>query len=219
MKDIVLIGASGFVGSAILHEALTRGHRITALVRHPEKVKEANPNLTVAKADATIPTELAKYATGKDAIISAYHPGWASASQHEEILANYPKIIEGAKLSKVLRILIVGGAGILFVKPGVRLADSGTLPEAWLPTVTALAQFYLNDLRTEKNIDWVFFAPAGNLGNMTTGKRTGRYRLGKEDMVVDSKGESFISVEDYAVAMIDELETPRHHYEAFTAAY
>ena len=88
-----------------------------------------------------------------------------------------------------------------------------------MPTVTALAQFYLNDLRTEKNIDWVFFAPAGNLGNMTTGKRTGRYRLGKEDMVVDSKGESFISVEDYAVAMIDELETPRHHNEAFTAAY
>ena len=116
-------------------------------------------------------------------------------------------------------LLIVGGAGTLFVKPGVRLVDTGTLPEAWLPGVKSLGEFYLDTLTKEKEIDWIFFSPAGNLGNMRPGVRTGKYRLGKDDMLFDEKGESFISVEDYAVAMIDELEQKNHHYERFTAAY
>lgn len=158
-------------------------------------------------------------AEGKDAVISAYNPGWGNPRQYEETLENYPKIVEGAKRSGVRRLLIVGGAGTLFVKPGVRLVDTGTLPEAWLPGVKSLGEFYLNTLTQEKEIDWVFFSPAGNLGNMGPGVRTGKYRLGKDDMLFDEKGESFISVEDYAVAMIDELEQENHHYERFTATY
>lgn len=219
MKNVVLIGASGFVGSAILNEALNRGHKVTAVVLNPEKITVKNDNLTVVKADATVPDTLAKIAAGKDAIISAYNPGWGNPRQYEETLENYPKIVEGAKRSGVKRLLIVGGAGTLFVKPGVRLVDTGTLPEAWMPGVKSLGEFYLNDLMKEKDIDWIFFSPAGNLGNMGPGVRTGKYRLGKDDMLFDEKGESFISVEDYAVAMIDELEQENHHYERFTAAY
>lgn len=219
MKNVVLIGASGFVGAALLNEALNRGHQVTAIARNPEKIQVENPNLTVVKADATDPETLAKLAEGKDAIISAYNPGWGNPRQYEETLENYPKIVEGAKLSGVKRLLIVGGAGTLFVKPGVRLVDTGVLPEAWLPGVKSLGEFYLNTLTQEKDIDWVFFSPAGNLGNLGPGVRTGKYRLGKDDMLFDEKGESFISVEDYAVAMIDELEQENHHQERFTAAY
>lgn len=219
MKNVVLIGASGFVGSAILNEALNRGHKVTAVVRNPEKITVSTPNLAVIKADATDPEVLAGLAKGKDAVISAYNPGWGNPRQYEETLENYPKIVEGAKRSGVKRLLVVGGAGTLFVKPGLRLVDTGVLPEAWLPGVKSLGEFYLNTLVGEKEIDWVFFSPAGNLGNMGPGVRAGKYRLGKDDMLFDEKGESFISVEDYAVAMIDELEQESHHRERFTAAY
>lgn len=97
--------------------------------------------------------------------------------------------------------------------------DTGTLPEAWLPGVKSMGKFYLDTLTKEKDIDWVFLSPAANLGNLQYGKRTGKYRVGKDDLLVDEKGDSFISVEDYAVAMIDELENPKHHKERFTVAY
>ncbi len=222
MKNVVLIGASGFAGSAILNEALLRGHQVTAIAPHPEKIKVEHANLTVVKGDATNPETLAEVAKGKDAVISAYNPGWGNPRQYEETLENYPKIVEGTKRAGVHRLLIVGGAGTLFVKPGLRLVDTGNLPAEWLPGVKSMGEFYLNYLMKEKDIDWVFFSPAGNLGDMGQkgpGKRTGKFRLGKDDMIFDNKGESFISVEDYAYAMIDELEQENHHRERFTIGY
>ena len=219
MKDIILIGASGFVGSAILEEALNRGHKVTALVRNPEKIQVKNENLTVLAVDATDVETLSKVVAGKDAVISAYNPGWGNPRLYEEILENYPKIIEGVKKAGVQRLLVVGGAGVLYVQPGVRLMDSGTLPAELMPAVKGEGELFLNVLSKDNDIDWVYFAPPANLGNMGKGIRTGKYRLGTDTLLVDEKGDSFISVEDYAVAMIDELEQEAHHKALFTAAY
>lgn len=222
MKKVTLIGATGFVGKAILNELLLRGHDVTAIVRDVQKVNVTNENLKVVEGDATDIDTLAKVARGADAVISAYNPGWQNPRQYEETLENYPKIVEVTKRAGVKRLLIVGGAGTLFVAPGLRLVDTGNLPAEWLPGVKSMGEFYLDYLMKEKEIDWVFFSPAGNLGNMGQngpGKRTGKFRLGKDDMLFDEKGESFISVEDYAYAMVDELEQANHHFERFTAAY
>lgn len=219
MKDFILIGASGFVGSAILEEALNRGHKVTALVRNPEKIQVKNENLTVLAVDATDVEALSKVVAGKDAVISAYNPGWGNPRLYEELLENYPKIIEGVKKAGVQRLLVVGGAGVLYVQPGMRLMDSGTLPAELMPAVRGEGELFLNVLSKENDIDWVYFAPPANLGNMGKGIRTGKYRLGTDTLLVDEKGDSFISVEDYAVAMIDELEQEAHHKALFTAAY
>lgn len=221
-KKVALIGASGFVGSAILNELLNRGYQVEALVRQPEKITVSNAALTVTKVDVADQQSLEAIIKGYDNVISAYNPGWANPNLYEDTLANYPKILSAAKNAGVKRLLIVGGAGTLFVKPGVRLIDTGTLPAEWVPGVKSMGEFYLNTLMAENDIDWVFFSPAGNLGDMGAngpGKRTGVYRLGKDDMIFDANGNSFISVEDYAKAMVDELATPAHHKERFTIGY
>jgi uncharacterized protein len=216
MKKIVLIGASGFVGSVILKEALDRNHYVTALVRHPEKVTVVHKNLIVKQGDVSSGKIVATVSKGADAVLSAYNPGWKNPNIAVETLVVYRTILEGVRQSGVKRFLVVGGAGSLFISPGKRLMDSGTFPESFLPAVKALAEFYLIDLEAEKSIDWVFFSPAGIL---EPGLRTNKFRLGKDDLIINSSGESKISVQDYAVAMIDELEQEAHHRERFTIGY
>lgn len=216
IKKVVLIGASGFVGSALLKEALNRELEVTAVVRHPEKIKIENENLRVKKADVSSLEEVAEVCEGADAVISAFNPGWNNPNIYKETIEVYLTIIDGVKKADVHRFLMVGGAGSLFIAPGVRLMDSGEVPENLLPGVKALGDFYLDFLRKEKEVDWVFFSPAAD---MRPGVRSGRYRLGKDDMIVDAVGNSHISVEDYAAAMIDELEYPKHHQERFTIGY
>lgn len=216
MKNVTLIGASGFVGTAILNELLSRGHKVTAVVRNPKKINVTNSNLEIVKADVSDTNVMVEICKGKDAIISAYNPGWANPDIYEETLRNYPLILEAAKRSGAKRLLCVGGAGTLFCAPGLRVVDSGAIPDAIMGGVKSLGEFYLNTLMNEKAIDWIFFSPAGTL---EPGKRTGKFRLGKDDLIVDENGISHISVEDYAVAMVDELENPKHHYERFTIGY
>lgn len=216
MKSVVLIGASGFVGTAILNELLSRGHKVTAVVRNPKKINVTNSNLEIVKTDVSDTNVMVEICKGKDAIISAYNPGWANPDIYEETLRNYPLILDAAKRSGAKRLLCVGGAGTLFCAPGLRVVDSGAIPDAIMGGVKSLGEFYLNTLMNEKAIDWIFFSPAGTL---EPGKRTGKFRLGKDDLIVDENGISHISVEDYAVAMVDELENPKHHYERFTIGY
>lgn len=216
MKSVVLIGASGFVGTAILNELLSRGHKVTAIVRNPEKINVSSSNLDIVKTDVSDTNVMVEICKGKDAIISAYNPGWANPDIYEETLRNYPLILEAAKQSGTKRLLCVGGAGTLFCAPGLRVVDSGVIPDAIMGGVKSLGEFYLNTLMNEKAIDWIFFSPAGTL---EPGKRTGKFRLGKDDLIVDKNGISHISVEDYAVAMVDELENPKHHYKRFTIGY
>ena len=203
MKNVVLIGASGFVGTAILNELLNRGHKVTAIVRDPAKVTASNPNLKVIQADVTDTDVLIEASKGKDAVISAYNPGWKNPNIYEETLKNYPLIVDSVKKAGVERLLIVGGAGTLFYAPGKMVMDADDVPAKLLPGIKSLGEFYLNTLRKENDIDWIFLSPAAN---MTPGERTGKFRIGKDDLVVDVNGDSNISVEDYAVAMVDELE-------------
>lgn len=215
-KNVLLIGATGFVGTAILNELVNRGHRVTAVVRDVEKLA-GKEGVEAVKADVADVDAIAKLAEGKDAIISAYNPGWANPDIARLTTENYPKIVEAAKKSGVKRLLIVGGAGTLFCAPGLRVVDSGVIPEEIMGAVRSLGDFYLNSLVNEQDIDWVFFSPAGTFD--TEGKRTGKFRLGKDDLIVDADGNSHISVEDYAFAMVDELEKEEHHKERFTIGY
>lgn len=216
MKNVVLIGASGFVGTAILNELLNRGHKVTAIVRDAKKMSVSNPNLTIVEADVTDTDTLKEAGKGKDAVISAYNPGWKNPHIYEDTLKNYPLIVESVKQAGVKRLLIVGGAGTLFYAPGKMVMDADDVPAQLLPGIKSLGEFYLNTLRKEKDIDWIFLSPAAN---MTPGQRTAKFRIGKDDLVVDANGDSNISVEDFAVAMVDELEQEKHHKERFTIGY
>ena len=159
---------------------------------------------------------MAEICKGADAVISAYNPGWTNPNIYDETLKVYPQILAGVKQAGVKRLLIVGGAGTLFVAPGVRVVDTGVIPAEIMGGVKSLGEFFLNTLMNEKEIDWVFFSPAGSL---EPGERTGVYRLGKDDLILNAEGQSKISVQDYAKAMIDELENPQHHQERFTIGY
>lgn len=216
MAKVVLIGATGFVGSAILNELVERGHEVTAVVRNVEKLPK-NALVKPVKEDVGNEDAIAKLLEGKDAVISAYNPGWTNPNITQETIVNYRHILAAAKKSGIGRLLVVGGAGTLFCAPGVRILETGVLPNEIMNGVIALGYVYLNILQNEKELDWVFFSPAGMFDEK--GERTGKFRLGKDDLVVDAEGNSHISVQDYAVAMVDELEKPAHHRERFTIGY
>lgn len=216
MKEIVLIGASGFVGSAILNEALQRDFKVKAIVRNAKKITVRHPNLRVVEANVASESLVSKLCKGYDTVISAYNPGWGNPNIYTETLSVYPAILNGVKRAGVKRLLCVGGAGTLFIAPGVRIIDSEELPEEFKAGFLSLSEFYLNTLLKEKDIDWIFFSPAASL---ESGERTGKFRLGKDDLIVDEEGNSHISVQDYAIAMIDEAEIPLHHKERFTIGY
>lgn len=189
------------------------------MVRHASKLPK-NDNLTAVEEDVANVDAIANIAKGKDAVISSYNPGWGNPQIGKINDENYPKIVEAVKKSGVGRLLIVGGAGTLFVKPGVRVVDTGVIPDEIIDAVRSLGNFYLHYLTKEHDLDWVFFSPAGAFEDADKGQRTGKFRLGKDDLIVDpATGTSHISVQDYAVAMVDELEKPAHHKERFTIGY
>jgi hypothetical protein len=216
MKKIALIGASGFIGSAILNEALSRGIKVTAIVRDTDKIKVTNENLTVKKGDVFKTEELSKLLKGHDAVISSYNPGWKNPEIVNDTTNGYKSIIEAVRNSGVKRLQVVGGAGSLLVAPGKKLMDTDVFPKEFKPIVEALAKVLTDFLPKEKSLDWVFFSPAGII---EPGQRTAKYRLGKNDVIADAAGNSKISVQDYAKAMIDEFEKPQHHNERFTIGY
>jgi hypothetical protein len=211
---IAVIGASGQIGSFIRDEALARGHQVTAIVRNPEKVTKRNPHLTILKADI-LKDKVDELVKGHDAVISAYNPGWSSPDIYNEQIKGAKAIIEGVKKSGVKRFLVVGGAGTLEVAPGLRLMDTVTFPENVKGGVLATGET-LQMLKKEQHLDWTFLSPPASI---TPGKRTGHYQAGKDQLLKNKQGESKISTQDYAVAMLDELESPQHIRERFTVAY
>ncbi|MEP6950798.1 MAG: NAD(P)-dependent oxidoreductase [Ginsengibacter sp.] len=215
---IALIGATGFVGSAILKEALDRGHIVTAIVRNIEQVSIKSPNLTALKADVLNEGKVTEAVRGHDAVISAYNSGWANPGIYNEFLKGAQSIQAGVKKAGIKRLIIVGGAGSLFVAPDVQLIDTPQFPAEWKQGALA-ARDYLNILKNEKDLDWTFLSPAIEMHHGTSGERKGTYRTGLENPVFNHEGRSIVSVEDTAVAIIDELEHPKHIRERFTIAY
>ena len=211
---VAIIGASGNIGSFIRDEALARGHQVTAIVRHPEKITVRNPLLTVVKADI-LKDKVDELVKGHDAVISAYNPGWSNPDIYNEQIKGAKAIINGVKRSGIKRLLVVGGAGSLEVAPGVQLIDTMSLPEQVKSGVLATRET-LYMLKKEDELEWTFLSPPSTIA---PGERTGRYRVGKDQLLKNKDGESKISTQDYAVAMLDELEHPQHIRERFTVAY
>ena len=211
---IALIGATGFIGSGILREALNRGHQVTAIVRHPERLPE-HPNLVAQRGDVANETETTALVVGHDAVISAYSPGRDVPDIYQQHVSGYRMIVDAVKEAGVKRLLVVGGAGSLEVAPGVQLVDTPQFPEQWKAGSLATRQvLYL--LRDEPELEWTFLSPSATIA---PGERTGQFRLGTDQLLTDANGESRISLEDYAVAMLDELENPQHIRQRFTVGY
>jgi putative NADH-flavin reductase len=211
---VAIIGASGQIGAFIRDEALARGHQVTAIVRNPDKVNVSNPHLTVVKADV-LEGKVDDLVKGHDAVISAYNPGWSNPDIYNEQIRGYKAIISGVKRSGIKRLLVVGGAGTLEVSPGVLVLDVTDFPEQVKGGVLATKET-LCMLKEEKELEWTFLSPPSSIA---PGERTKRYRVGKDGLLTNERGESKISTQDYAIAMLNELEHPQHIRERFTVAY
>jgi putative NADH-flavin reductase len=211
---IALIGATGFVGSAVLKELLSRGHSVVALARDPAKVA-AQSGLEARLADVLQPDSVAAAVKGVDAVVSAYNAGWTNPNLYAEFLQGSAAINAGLQQAGVKRLIVVGGAGSLFVAPGVQLVDTPEFPAQWKPGALA-AREALNQIRAETALDWSFVSPPAHL---EPGERRGSYRLGGDELLADAEGHSHISVADLAMAIVDELEAPKHVQQRFTVAY
>jgi putative NADH-flavin reductase len=214
---VALIGASGFVGKAVLNELINRGHNVTAIVRNPENITETE-KVKAVKVNVLNADETAEAVKGHDAVISAYNAGWANPNLYNEFLEGSKAIQEGVKKSGVKRLIVVGGGGSLYVAEGLQLVDTPQFPQEFKAGASS-ARDYLNLLQEEKEIDWTFLSPAIEMHQGTSGERKGTYRTGLDTPVFDENQRSIISVEDTAVAIVDELEQPKHSRQRFTVAY
>ncbi len=232
---IVLIGATGFIGSFILNEALNRHHVVAAYVRDTNKltgdenilqkledILEHKPkkevhlhNIIPYKGDIFNVDNLAEVIGAHDAVISAYNPGWSNPDIYNLQIKGTRCIIDATKIGGVRRLLMVGGAGSLEVSPGVQFVDTPEFPAQYKQGALAMREV-LNMLKKEHELEWTFFSPAAKI---EPGERTGIYRLGTDQLIVDANGVSKISTQDYAKAMIDELEDPQHVKMRFTIGY
>jgi len=215
---VALIGTTGFVGKAVLLELLDRDHYVTAIARHPAKLGIHHPSLTTKAGDMLKTEQVAALVKGHDAVISAYNPGWTNPKIYEEYLEGGRSILAGVKEAGVKRLLVVGGAGSLEIAPGVQLVDTPEFP-AQFKAGSLAAREYLMVLKKETELEWTYFSPAILMSPATSGIRKGVYRTNLDQPVFDKNGKSVLSVEDLAVAIVDELEKPQHIRQRFTAAY
>ena len=212
---IAIIGATGFIGSQLLAEAASRGHTITAFVSRPERVATTD-KVSAQGVDVTDTAALTAALTGQgfEAVLSAFS-GHAQADTLDYYLKGFKSILAAVKAAGVPRLLVVGGAASLEVAPGKILLDSPDFPAQWKGTAEGARQA-LALLRAEPTLDWTFLSPSAMI---EPGQRTGQFRLGGDQLLVDAKGKSHISLQDYAVALIDELDQPAPSRRRFTVGY
>lgn len=211
---ITLFGATGNIGGRVLTEAVSRGHEITAVLRDPARLSEPPAGVTLRQGDASQAEDVADVSQGQNLVISATRP---APGREEELAAMTRALLEGTARSGV-RLLLVGGAASLLVPGGdgrMAVEDPAYVPEAWQAIARAcVAQLDLCQAST--SADWTYLSPPALL---TPGERTGGYRLGHDELLLDAKGRSAISMEDFAVALLDEAEEPQHRRMRFTVAW
>jgi uncharacterized protein len=208
---VALYGATGAAGSRILKELVSRGHHVTAVVRDVGKLAQSGANVRVKKDDLSDPKSIAAAVGDVEAVISAYGP---PKNDLEAIEGVTERQVEALKGKTGVRLIVVGGAGGLNIAPGLTLVDSEYMPEPYKPIARAHVKAF-NVLKGSA-IDWTYFAPAAFF---EPGQRTGKFRLGKDELIADAQQESRISMEDYAVALVDEVEKPRHRRQRFSIGY
>jgi putative NADH-flavin reductase len=208
---VALYGATGKTGSRILKELVSRGHRVIAIVRDPAKLPQPGPGVTVKRDDLSDPKKIAAAVDGAEAVISAYGPPQDNV---DAIVGVTQRQVEALSHGARTRLIVVGGAGGLNVAPGVRLVDAPNFPEPFRPIATAHIKA-MNVLKASA-IDWTYLAPAAYF---EPGERTGKFRLGKDELIANPQHESRISMEDYAIALVDELEEPKHRRQRFSVGY
>ena len=201
---IALLGATGNVGTRLISELTRRGHHVTAIARHPEKL-EKQVAVSPITRDVQNQNALAAVLAGHDVAIHSVKFLSTDAS----------KIVAATRTAKVPRLLVVGGAGSLEVSPGLLLVNSSDFPAEYKPETLAGVEF-LNVLREQKELDWTFLSPSFLF---VPGERTGKFRLGRDQLLVAADGQSRISIEDFAIALVDELEQPKHSCQRFTVGY
>jgi uncharacterized protein len=216
--NVVLYGTTGKAGARILSELLSRHHHVTAVVRDPEKLTP-NAGLTVEQGDLNDTGEIAEAIGGADAVVSAYGP---PAGKEEEVLPVTQRLIDAMREAsqhvsssgRAPRLVVVGGAASLEVAPGVTLLNSGKLPAEYKAIAEAHAKAL--ELLWRSSIDWTYISPSAFFG---PGERTGNFRLGQDELLTTPDGNSSISMEDYAIALVDELEHPQRRRQRFTVGY
>ncbi len=206
---IALFGAKGTIGQRILKEAVERGHEVTVIVRDPATYEGTEK---VAAGDATTAESVAAAVAGQEVVISAIGPGLGG--NLNVLTAAATSLTDGLKQAGVSRLLIVGGAGSLEIAPGVRLIDTPAFPEAWKPIAQAHADAL--DIYRTADLDWTYFSPAALI---EPGERTGSFRLGTDQLLTDEQGQSRISAEDFAIALLNQVEKPEYIRQRITIAY
>ena len=209
---IALVGSTGRIGRRILNEALTRGHHVTAIVRASSHKPDSRADLELKTGDVTNAESIVASAKGNGLLISAYGP--ARGGDHNEIVTAARVLVDAVGQNQPMRLICVGGAGSLEVTPGVQLVDTPDFPPAYKKA--ALAHRDALGVFRKSPIDWTFVSPAAEIFE---GTRTGKYRIGGDKLLVNEKGESRISMEDFAKAIIDEVEKPQFLRKRFTMAY
>ena len=217
MKKVAVIGATGFVGTQVVKELANRGYFVNALARNTSKIEESE-NVKAIAVDVYNTSELSEILKGNDAVISAFNPGWTNPNIFEDFLKGAESIEKAVEESGVKRFITVGGAGSLYIAENLQLIDTPEFPAEIKPGAEAARQ-YLEIIKKNENLDWTFFSPAIEMHQGTAGVRKGTYRTALENPVFDEDGRSVLSVEDVAVALVDELENNQFVKQRFTAAY
>jgi len=211
---IALIGASGFVGTALLQESLLRGHVITAIARKHEHFSRYR-SIRAESADIYDTAALTRVLLASDIVINAWHPGAGADKPYHQFLEGNHSIFQAVKEAGANRYLMIGNAGTLYIAPAMQWVDAPESAASWRP-VPAAHRDYLLKLQNETALDWTYITPPFEL---VAGYRTGLYRTGDHRPVYNEQGRSIISVQDFAVAVFDEVEDSRHIRRQFTVGY